>query len=68
MSTWENNIRVITKTEGKYPQESYTIVVRAIQSEWIFLQRVTKYMEYIFVGVEKLLWVTFFPFLFFRKY
>ena len=30
--TWENNINTISKTAGKYPQESYAAVVRAIQS------------------------------------
>ena len=31
--TWERNINTISKTVGKYPQESYAEVVRAIQSE-----------------------------------
>ena len=35
---WEKNINTIIKTAGKYTQESYAAVVRAIQSEWIFLQ------------------------------
>ena len=35
--TWEKNISTIRKTAGKYPQESYAAVVRAIQSKWIFL-------------------------------
>ena len=39
--TWENYINTINKTAVKYPQESYSTVVCAIQSEWIFLQRVT---------------------------
>ena len=39
--TWEKNINTISKTVGKYPQESYARVVRAIQSELIFLQRFT---------------------------
>ena len=30
-----------SETAGKYPQESYATGVRAIQLEWIFLQRVT---------------------------
>ena len=30
--TWEKNINTISKTAGKYPQESYAAVVRAIQS------------------------------------
>ena len=39
--TWEKNISMIRKTAGKYTQESYAAVVRAIQSKWIFIQRVT---------------------------
>ena len=41
--TWEKNISRIIETVGKYPQESYAAVVRAIQLEWIFLQCVTWY-------------------------
>ena len=41
MLTWEQNISTISKTAGKYPQESYAAVVRVVQPEWIFLQRVT---------------------------
>ena len=29
--TWEKNISTISKTAGKYPQESYAAVVRVIQ-------------------------------------
>ena len=29
--TWENNIGMISETAGKYPQESYAAVERAIQ-------------------------------------
>ena len=29
--TWEKNINTISKTAGKYPQESYSTVVHAIQ-------------------------------------
>ena len=36
---WEKNINTISKTAGKYPQESYATVVRAIQSYWISLTR-----------------------------
>ena len=38
---WEKNSNMISERAGKYPQESYAAVVRSIQSEWIFLQRVT---------------------------
>ena len=41
MLKWEKNVNTISKTVGKYPQESYAAVVCAIQSEWILLQRVS---------------------------
>ena len=42
MDKWEINIRVVTKIVVKHPQESYAIVVRAVQLECIFLQRMKK--------------------------
>ena len=53
--TWEKNINTISKNAGKYPQESYVAVVRAIQSEWIFLQHVTWDTGDEFTGVEKMI-------------
>ena len=67
MLKWEKNVIKIRKTAGKYSQESYSAVVHLIQSEWIFFQRVTKNMVYLFAGVDKLLWETFWPYLFFVK-
>ena len=64
---WEKNINTISKTTGKYPQESYAAVVHAIQSLWIFLQRVTWYTWDAFAGVEKIIWETFLPRIFFGK-
>ena len=55
------------ETEGKYPQDSYATVVCVIQLEWIFLQRVMKDTVHP-AGEEKLLWETFLPCFFFRKY
>ena len=65
--TWENNIITIRKTAGKYHQESYSAVVHEIQSECIFLQRVTWEMGDAFSGVEKMIRETFLPRLFFIK-
>ena len=42
-------------------------MVRAVQLEWIFLQRVTWDTGYAFAGVEKMIRETFLPRLFFRK-
>ena len=64
---WEKNINTISETAGKYPQESYATMVRAIQSEWIFLQRVTWDTEDAFLGVDKMIQETFLPRLFFGK-
>ena len=64
---WEKNINTISKTAGKFPQESYAAVVHEIQSEWIFLQRVTWDMGDAFTGVEKMIRETFLPCLFFVK-
>ena len=65
--TWEKNNKMIRETARKYPQESYAAVVCSIQSEWIFLQRVTWYTGGAFAGVEKMIRGTFLPRLFFRK-
>ena len=45
-----------SKTVGKYPQGSYAAVVRVIQSEWLFLQRVTNNTGDTFAVVDKMLW------------
>ena len=58
---------MIRKMAGKYPQESYAAVVRAIQLGWIFLKCVMKNTGCAFVGVEKLSYKNFLPFLFLIK-
>ena len=55
------------KNHGKYPQESYTEVVRVIQPEWIFLQCVTWDTGDAFAGVDKMIRETFLPHILFRK-
>ena len=62
--TWEKNINKISKTMGKCPQESYAAVVRAIQSECIFIKCVTWETGDLFVGVEKIIQENLLPFLF----
>ena len=57
----------MSKTAVEYPQDSYSTVVRVIQSEWIFLQRVTWDMGDTFTGVEKIVCENFLPHLFFGK-
>ena len=59
-SKWEKNIHTISETVGKYPQANYTVVVHAIQLEWIFLKFVTKNTGYSFAVVEKILRKNFF--------
>ena len=63
---WERNICVVTKPARKYPQEIYAAVVRAIQSEWIFLKCMTKDTEQALTVLEKVLWETFLPHLFWK--
>ena len=58
---------MVRETAVKYPQESYATVVRVIQSEWIFLQRVTWDTGDLLVGLGKMIRETFLPRLFFRK-
>ena len=53
--TWEKKIGKIRKTAGKYPQESYAAVARAIQPEWRYLQRVIWDTGDVFAGVENTL-------------
>ena len=65
--TWEKNIVTISKTKGKYSQESYDAVAHVIQSEWIFMQRVTWDMVNAFAVSEKMLWETFLLRLLFRR-
>ena len=52
---WKKNINTISKTTRKYPQEIYAAVVRAIQSEWLFIQRITWDTGDAFSGVEKMI-------------
>ena len=54
MLTWEKNINTFSKTAGKYPQGSCAAVVREIQSEWTFLQRVTWDTGDALAGMEKM--------------
>ena len=58
-------INTISENAGKYTQESYAVVVCAIQSEWIFLQHVTWDTGDAFAGVEKMIQETCLPCLFF---
>ena len=49
------------------PQESYSVVVRAIQSEWLFLQYATQDTGEKFAGVEKMIQETFLPPIFLKN-
>ena len=60
-------ISTIRKTTGEYSQDNYDAVVHAIQSEWIFLQRITWDTGDAFEGVEKMIWENFLPRLFLGK-
>ena len=58
---------MIRETAGKYPQESYAVVVYAIQSEWIFLECKKKTWDMRLQDCKKRLWETFLLLLFFGK-
>ena len=60
-ANWKRDLCAIRKTADKYPQDIYAVVDRAVQSEWIFLQRVTKEKENVFTGLENFLQETFLP-------
>ena len=53
---WERYIRALIKTVDRYPLYSYSIVACTVQSEWIFLQHVTKDILQAFKGLGKVLW------------
>ena len=44
------------------------MVVGAIQSEWILLQRVTKDVGQVFAGVGKVMWENVLPHIFFGRF
>ena len=64
---WERDIRLLSKTADTYTQDIFDAVVCTVQLEWIFLKRVTKDMVQAFTGLEKVLWETFLPCIFFLK-
>ena len=64
---WERDICTLRKMADKYPQESYAALDRAVQSERIFLQCLTKYTGQAFKNPENFLQKTFLPFLLFGK-
>ena len=61
-------MHALVKTTEKYDQDSYAASARAVQSEWVSLQCMMKYMGQTFAGLEKVLQETFLPCLFFGKY
>ena len=63
---WEIDIYALRKTANKYPQESYSAVDHAVQSEWIFLQHVSKYTGQAFTGLKMFCGKTFYLY-FLRK-
>ena len=49
---WEREICSLRKMEEKYPQESYSMVARSVQLDWIFLQHVMKNMGQALMRIE----------------
>ena len=67
MEICEWKIFMISKAVGKYTQKIYAAVVRAIQSEWIFLQQISTNMGDMFAVVDKMIWENFLPLLLYIK-
>ena len=65
MDKWKRDIHALRETADKYPPGSYALADHAVQSEWIFLQRVIKDTGQAFVELENFLRETFLPRLFF---
>ena len=64
---WESDIHSLIEMEDKCHQDIYAVAARAVQSEWLSLQRVTKDMVQALAGLETFLWETFLLRLFFGK-
>ena len=58
---------MITEIARKHPKESYAAVNRSIQTEWIFLQCMTKYTGKVFKISEKFLREMFLHYIFFGR-
>ena len=65
--TWEKILSRSGENPGKYPQESYFAVVRAIQIYWILLQRTTWDTGDSFMGMKKMIRENFFALSFLWK-
>ena len=51
----DRDICDLIKTADIYPQKISAAIARAVQLEWIFLQRVKNYTGQAFTGLEKVL-------------
>ena len=63
----ERDICALRKMADNYPQESSAAVACAVQSEWIFLQRMTNNIGQAFMGLKTFLQETSLPHLLFEK-
>ena len=54
-------IKTLAKVARRYPQTAYTGLAKSLQSEWMYLQRVTPGVEDAFAPIEKALAEDFLP-------
>ena len=64
VQTWCKSIEKLVSISHTQPQAAYHALVKSIQSEWIFLQRVTPDCSVLFAGIERMLADGFLPSLF----
>ena len=58
---WVAGIRILGRAAKKYPQTAYSGLVRSLQTEWTYLQRVVPGTEAAFKPIEKALMEDFLP-------
>jgi len=58
---WVRSVKALAKVARRYPQTAYTGLAKSLQSEWMYLQRVTAGVEDAFAPIEKALVEDFLP-------
>ena len=58
---WVEGVKILAKAARKYPQTAYAGLVKSLQTEWTYLQRVAPDVEAAFAPVEKAIVEDFLP-------
>ena len=61
---WMESVAIFARVSQKHPQSAYAGLLKSLQQEWAFMQRVTLGVHDSFGPVEKALKETFVPELF----